>query len=77
MSDKFVDVLIHIDEKTSEDKRESIRKTLLQTDGVEAAAYQNETPHLIMIEYDPNHVTSLKLLEKVKTHNVHAELVGL
>ncbi|MDW3095529.1 MAG: ATP-binding protein [Gammaproteobacteria bacterium] len=77
METKMVDVLIHIDPETNHEQREFLRDLLLEHDGVDAAAYHDEKPHLMMIEYDPDEVTSKQLLDVVTKQNVHAELVGL
>ena len=77
MEDKMVDVLIHIDPETSHDERENLRDLILSQNGVDAAAYHDDKPHLIIVEYDPDQVTSEKLLEVVTNKGIHAELVGL
>lgn len=77
MSTKMVDVMLHIDENTTHDEREALRDKFLARDGVMAAAYHDERPHLLIVEYDPDVVSSNSLLETLKSIGVHAELVGL
>lgn len=77
MEAKMVDVLIHIDPETSHEQREFIRDLLLKHDGVDAASYHDDKPHLIVVEYDPDVVTSKQLLDVITKQNVHAELIGL
>jgi hypothetical protein len=77
MSEKMADVTVHIDETISHNERESLRDKVLQQTGVMAAACRDEKPHLMMVEYDPDAVSSRDILKIVKSAGVHAELVGL
>jgi hypothetical protein len=54
MADQMVDITLHIDEDTSNEDREKLRDKILGMDGTMAAAYHDEKPHLMVIEYDPN-----------------------
>lgn len=73
----IVDVTIHVDESLPHDKMESIRDSLLARNGVAAASFHDKTPHLIIVEYDPETVTSASLLSTVTSQQIHAQLVGL
>ncbi|MDH3325128.1 MAG: ATP-binding protein [Gammaproteobacteria bacterium] len=77
MSDKMVDVMLHIDETLQHAELESIRDDILKMNGVMAADYHDEKPHLMIIEYNPDDVNSSDFIEKVKIKGVHAKLVGL
>jgi hypothetical protein len=71
-----IDITMHIDENTTHEDREILRDELLSTDGVMAAAYQNEKSHLIVMSYDPDALKSISL-SLHKNKRIHAELVGL
>ncbi|MFK8027602.1 MAG: ATP-binding protein [Gammaproteobacteria bacterium] len=77
MDTKMVDVLIHIDPETNHEEREFLRDLLLKHNGVDAASYHDDKPHLMIVEYDPDEVSSKQLLDVVTKHNIHAELIGL
>jgi len=77
MSEKMTDVTMHIDEETSHEQREALRDHLLQKDGVLAAAYHDEKPHLVVIEYDPDLVKSSDFIDIAKSSGLHAQLIGL
>ena len=77
MDTKFADVTLHIDEDTSHYERESFRNVLLAMDGVMAAAYHDEKPHLMLIEYNPDAINSIEFVNAAKVHGRHAELIGL
>ncbi len=77
MDIKMVDVTIHIDESLDHDKRESLVDRIRQHEGVIAIGHHDERPHLLVVEYNPDQVSSKELLETVKNEGIHAELVGL
>jgi hypothetical protein len=71
------DVTLHINEDTEHEEREKLRDTLLNMEGVMAAAYHDEKPHLIIIEYDPDVVEALRFVEAAESRGLHGQLVGL
>ena len=77
MKDTMVDVTLHLDEFTSHEDRETIRDSLLNMNGVMAAACHDENPHLIIIEYNPDTINSSAFVKVVQDRGLHAELVGL
>ncbi len=77
MESRMVDVMIHIDPDTSHEQREELRDAILINKGVDAAAYHDDKPHLMIVEYDPDVVTSQQLLNLVIKRGYHAELIGL
>lgn len=77
MAPKMVDVTLHLDEDTSHEQREALRDKLLQLDGVMAADYHDDRPHLLILEYDPDTVSAGHFLSVVKDTGLHGELVGL
>jgi hypothetical protein len=77
MSNQIADITMHIDENTSHEDRERLRDELLGLDGVMAAAYQDEKPHLMVMAYDPDAVKSSTFVKIAQEQGLHAELVGL
>ena len=77
MSDQIADITMHIDENTTHEDRERLRDELLSMDGVMAASYHDEKPHLIVMAYDPDVVNSLAFVKTAQEQGLHAELVGL
>lgn len=74
---EMVDVTIHVDETIDHERRTEIADTIRAHKGVMAVAHHDEKPHLMVIEYDPDTVTSQELLQIVLDQSVHAELIGL
>lgn len=73
----MADVTLHIDETIDHKRRAKIADTVRAHKGVTAVAYHDKKPHLMIVEYDPDTVTSRQLLQVVLDQGVHAELVGL
>ena len=69
-------VTLHIDENTTHDDRESFRDALLGLDGVMAAAYHDERPHLMVVVYDPALVKSIEFVNVARNRGLHAELIA-
>ena len=63
MDTRLAEVTLHIDEETSHDAREKFRDVLLAMNGVIAAAGQDERPHLMLIEYNPDVINSTQVCE--------------
>jgi cell division protein FtsX len=76
MDTRLAEVTVHIDENTSHDERETLRDALLAMDGVMAAAYHDERPHLMLIEYNPDTVNSIEFVNTANRRGLHAELIG-
>ncbi|GMR08747.1 MAG: hypothetical protein BMS9Abin26_1754 [Gammaproteobacteria bacterium] len=77
MSENMVDVTMHLDEDIQHEGREALRDKILQQNGVYAAAYHDDKPHLMIIEYDPDTINSSIFLNLAKDKGVHAELISL
>ncbi len=74
---EMADVTMHIDETVGHERRTKIADTVRGHNGVMAVAHHDEKPHLMIIEYNPDAVTSQELLQVVLDQGVHAELIGL
>ena len=77
MDTKMVDITLHIDENTTHDKRESLRESLLNLNGVMTADSLDRKPHFIVVGYDPDAINSSELLAATNRNGLHAELIGL
>lgn len=75
--DKLVDITMHIDQSIPQADLEKLRDRLLTTNGVMAADYQQKTPHLMVIGYDPDRINAREFIRIAQQNGVHAELLGL
>lgn len=73
----MADVVIHISETVSHDRRTQIADAIRDHTGVMGVAHHDEKPHLLLVEYDPDQVHAKDLLQVALDQGVHAQLVGL
>ena len=73
----MADVVIHINESESHDRRMQIADIIRAHKGVMGVAHHDEQPHLMIVEYDPAQVNAKELLQLTLDQGVHAQLVGL
>ncbi|MEA1052082.1 ATP-binding protein [Lamprobacter modestohalophilus] len=77
MDIQLADVMIHIDENLTADRRASVETQLREIDGVVSVNNPEDKPHLTLVPYRSDRVDPQTLLAQVKAEGVHAELVGL
>jgi len=77
MSTTMLDVTLHIDEDTTHDEREDLRDAFLNKNGVMTADCRDEHPHLMIVGFDPEDITTTELMATVKRCGYHAELVAM
>ncbi|MEA3276498.1 MAG: ATP-binding protein [Pseudomonadota bacterium] len=77
MDIKLVDVTLHIDENLDAEQRGTIEESLRALDGVVSVHNPDKTPHLTVVEYNPDESSSGTILNRIKDQGAHAELVGL
>lgn len=69
-------VVVHIDESLSRDNRDELLQKIEAIDGVLSADLQDQRPHLMIVDYNPDQTKSLDVLNGVQSSGVHAQLVG-
>ena len=77
MDIKLADVTLHIDETLNSEQLQSIEESLRALEGVVSVHNGQKTPHLAMVEYNPDITSSTDILTRVTNQGVHAELIGL
>jgi len=77
MSTTMLDVTLHIDENTSHDERENLRDAFLGKKGVMSADCRDDRPHLMIVGFDPEDITTAELLATVQHRGYHAELIAM
>ena len=77
MDINMVDVTIHINENIGLEKKRGIEDKIRSMDGVLSVGYHQEKPHLMVVEYNPDEMSSEKLLSTITESGVHAQLIGL
>ncbi|MES9945147.1 MAG: hypothetical protein B6D77_12515 [gamma proteobacterium symbiont of Ctena orbiculata] len=68
--------VVHINESLSHEQIQNIEKNLSGVRGVVSACAHIKTPHLMVVDYDPQTIHSRDLLSHFKRSGVHASLIG-
>lgn len=76
MSRKSVEIVVHIDETMSKPNLNRLEEQLCQDYGIEKVHVNPTRQHLMLIDYSPDSVNMMQVLDYVKNKGVHAELVG-
>jgi len=69
------DIIIHVDENINTKEEDVILGELRKLDGVMSPDFN--TPHLIVVKYNPERVNSFELLTTVRSEGYHAQLLGI
>ena len=72
----MADVVIHINESVTHERRVEIADIVRTHKGVMAVSHHDEKPHLMIVEYDPAQVHAKDLLQVTLDQGVHAQLIG-
>jgi hypothetical protein len=73
----LVDLTVHIDENLSPEVRITIDDSIRALDGVVSVHGSSKTPHLTVVQYNPDEMDSQRILKRITDQGVHAELIGL
>lgn len=68
--------VVHINESLSEDQIHDMEKSLSGVNGVLSACTHTRTPHLMVVDYDPQTIRSRELLSHIQRTGLHASLIG-
>jgi hypothetical protein len=71
-----VEIVVHITEKLEERQREALITALEDKGGITTAEFCPLRYHLILIRYDRDTYSSQDILDRVKSQNVNARLIG-
>ena len=77
MGRQMADVMIHIDETLSEESLRQIEAVVRENEGVISAGVPADNVHMMLVAYNPDGVSAVDILARVKSAGVHAELVGM
>ena len=68
--------VVHISESLSDDQIHDIERNLADIRGVVCACTHEKTPHLLVVDYDPQSLRAKDLLHHVERNGLHAALIG-
>ena len=74
--DNTVEIVVHITETLGEQQREKLVATLEDNGGITTAEFCPLRYHLMLVRYDRDNYSSQDVLDRVKSQNVNARLIG-
>ena len=74
--DNTVEIVVHITETLGEQRRGDLVTALEENGGIKTAEFCPLRYHLILVRYDKDLYSSQDVLDRVKSQNVNARLIG-
>ena len=74
--DHTVEIVVHITESLGEQRREDLVAALQDNGGITTAEFCPLRYHLMLVRYDREMYSSQDMLDRVKSQNVDARLIG-
>ena len=74
--DRTVEIVVHISESLGENRREDLVTALEENSGITTAEFCPLRYHLMLVRYDRDMYSSQDVLNRVKSQNVDARLIG-
>jgi len=74
--DHTVEIVVHITETLEENQREELVAALESNGGITTAEFCPLRYHLMLVRYDRDLYSSQDVLDRVKSQNVDARLIG-
>jgi hypothetical protein len=71
------DIVIHIDENLDDGRIHRLEKELSDERGVLSACCHENTPHLLVVNFDADAVRPSEIVQSVRKRGLHAEMLGL
>ena len=71
-----VEIVVHITETLGEQQREELVTALEDNGGITTAEFCPLRYHLMLVRYDRNTYSSQDVLNRVKSQNINARLIG-
>jgi len=75
-ADHTVEIVVHITENLGEKQRQELVAALQENSGIATAEFCPLRYHLMLIRYDRDSYSSQDVLDRVKTQNLDARLIG-
>ena len=73
MNISIADMIIHIDQSLPREQLDGLETAVRQNTCVVSASIHDKTPHLMLVAFNPDCVTSLEILDCVSGQGLHAQ----
>lgn len=77
MGTRITDIAIHLDSALAEDRLAGLEEAVRSEPHVVSACLSPEDPHILLVTYDPDGVSSEDLVNRLRERGVHAAAFGL
>jgi len=71
----FADIVIRIDENLDQADIRDLEHDLESGEGVYEASIMENRRHLLFVDYDPSRVQPDRIVQSVRSHGLHAEMI--
>jgi len=71
------DIVIHILEELDNDRIQDLERKMGYTPGVFSASMHERTRHLMVVDFDATAVRPSGIVKAVRSHGLHADMIGL
>ncbi|HQT30919.1 MAG TPA: hypothetical protein PLE48_06760 [Thiobacillus sp.] len=71
------DVVLHVDETLDARARHNLEDQMRSIEGVISPGFNERTPHLMVVAYNPDRVRAVQLLDAVTHQGYHAQYCGM
>jgi hypothetical protein len=75
-SGRLAEVVVHIDEDLADEQREILEQDLRTLRGILDLSFCRNRHHLMIVQYQPEMVSSTRLIEQVRRLAGRAQLIG-
>ena len=76
MATHIADTLLHIDEPLESWQHDVLEQHMRMQNGVIGAGHSNNSPHVMMITYNPRQANAVKFIHLVEREGFHAVRIG-
>jgi hypothetical protein len=70
------DIVIHIDEALNADRIHDLQRQIGDGRGIFSACMHEKTRHLMVVDFDPTQVRPSAIVQSVRGHGLHAQMIG-
>lgn len=71
----FGDIVIRIDEDLDEARIRKLEVELEREEGVYEASVHENRRHLLLVDFDPDRVQPDHIVQSIRAHGLHAEMI--
>ncbi|MGD2138723.1 MAG: hypothetical protein PVF08_10735 [Gammaproteobacteria bacterium] len=73
---RIIDMVMHVDESLTDTGRRHVERIITGQRGVLHAHFNEQRPHLMLVAYDTDRVSSFEILANIMGHHLGAERVA-